>query len=56
VSSLLIRNLSQKDNSLFLSKNEIKHIYGGDGYGHDGCRLVGIDWYPETGYWLLWNC
>lgn len=54
--SLLIENLSQEDNSLSLSKNEIKHIYGGDGYSHGGCRLVGIDWYPETGYWLLWSC
>jgi hypothetical protein len=56
MSSLLINDLFQKDNPCSLSKNEMKHVYGGDGYSNDGCRLVGIDWYPETGYWLLWSC
>jgi hypothetical protein len=30
MSSLLIKDLSQKNNSLSLSKNEMKYIYGGD--------------------------
>jgi hypothetical protein len=50
MSSLLIKDLSRKDNSCFLSKNEIKYIYGGE------CYYLGTVRSKDGKEYSIWAC
>jgi hypothetical protein len=51
MSSLLIANLSQNDNSLALNRNEMKDIVGGD-----TCVPVEIRFNEDGTYDLIFRC